>query len=241
MVTITTVCRRLPLRSSVIVLTIWSVSVTLAQERPLQPVVQGDLAPGAPQTYPVQAGAGDVIFGTFEQRGSAAVTVTVALYDQNGSKLKEAEFYGDPGQRPLGFVTPKNGDYRIRITATEEPGVSGTTPVGGSYTLRTRRQTPAERMKGATAVTPTVRFQSPRMTQLVKDVNARQAGAVERFWSEAEARGVPLIETIDGKDQDFLVTFLWKEVYETHNVRVVGPFAAPQDHYMSHLSNEHLV
>jgi enterochelin esterase family protein len=90
-------------------------------------------------------------------------------------------------------------------------------------------------MAVAAAVTPVVRFKSARIDQLANDVNAGQAGAAERFWAEAEARGGPLVETIPGNDQYFLVTFLWKEIYETYNVLVIWPGAPREDNYMSHV------
>ena len=212
------------LRPSVLV-TLFA-SAALAQERPLRSVVQGDLAPGVPQTYTLRANAGDVISGTFEMKDKAPTpTVTVALYDEKGATVKQRWFWGDPV--PVGFVAPTNGTYQIRIT--------GTSPTVGSYTLRTERKPPAEWMAGAADITPTVRFESARVKQLIKDVSARQPGVVERFWSEAERRGGPLIEQIDGNDQSVLVTFLWKETYPTHNVLVRWPGALPdpQDYYMS--------
>ena len=64
-------------------------TITLAQNRPLLPVVQGDLAPGASHTYEVRAQAGDLIFGTMElQRTDAEAVVTVALVDARGSRVK---------------------------------------------------------------------------------------------------------------------------------------------------------
>ena len=135
--------------------------------------------------------------------------------------------YGASGQQSIGFVTPTKGDYQIRITDSSA--------FGGPYTLRTQRQTPSERMSGVPPVTPVVRFHSPRIAELSEDVKVRQPGAIERFWSEAEARGAPLVETIDGDDRNFLVTFLWREAYEIRNVRVVWPGAAPLDYYMSHI------
>jgi hypothetical protein len=199
---------------SAVVLAILCASAALAQERPLQPVVQGDLAPGVAQIYTLRANAGDVISGTLEMKDKGATPpFTVALYDDSNSKVKEEGFYGSP--LPIGFVTSKSGAYQIRITAKSL--------TGGSYTLRTKTQTPAEWMAGAAPVTPTVRFRSARIDQLAKDVSAGQVGAVERFWSEAEARGTPLLETVDSDDRYVLATFLWKEIYETHNVLVALP------------------
>jgi len=214
-----------PRRSiSVMVLTTLCASTALGQARPLQSVVQGDLAPGAPQVYTVRAGAGELIVGTFELRGSEpSLPVTVGLYDDSGRMVNAAAFWGSPLR--IGFVTLTSGTYQIRIAAENT--------AGGTYTLRTERQTPAERMAGAAAVTPIVRFKSTRIDQLAKDVSTGQAGAVDRFWSEAEARGGPLVETIDGNDQYVLLTFLWKEMYETHNVLAIWPGPTSEDYHMS--------
>jgi len=190
-------------------------------------VVQGGLPSGRPQVYTVRANAGDIIFGTCKLQGvNLDTTVTLALYDKAGSKLKEQSCSGDFGETPqeIGFSAPAAGAYSIRITAAGD--------AAGSYTLSTKRQTPAERTAGV-AVNPAVRFKSPRVEQLAKDVSARQAGAVERFWSEAKARGGPLVETMEGNDRDFLVTFLWRQTYDTRNVLVIWAGAAPRDYYMS--------
>ena len=53
----------------VALLTLSGASATLAQDRPLQPVLQGDLA--TPRTYTLRAGAGNLIAGTFERQGAA--------------------------------------------------------------------------------------------------------------------------------------------------------------------------
>ena len=210
----------------VMALVLCCADAVLAQERPLEPMVQGTLLPGVPQVYTVRAAAGDVISGTFEMKDKEPTpTLTIAFYDENGATVKEQSFRGGPLR--IGFVVPANGAYRIRITAT--------IPAGGPYTLRTEKQTPAEWMAGAVAVTPVVSFKSARIDQLAKDVNAGQAGAVERFWAEAETRGGPLIENMEGNDQFVLATFLWKEIYETHNVLVIWPGAPREDNYMSHV------
>ena len=63
------------------------------------------------------------------------------------------EFWAsDPQPMPIRFVASKNGTYRIRIAAQST--------AGGSYTLRTKRQTPREQMAGSAVVTPTVRYKA---------------------------------------------------------------------------------
>lgn len=197
-----------------------------AQERRLQPLVEGDFSSGLPQTFVLRADAGDVIFGTFKPQGTTNATpISVTFYDSDNSKVDELVAYYS-AEWPIGFVAPKSGTYRIRIT----PPASG----GGSYKLTTEKQTARERTAGVT-VTATVRFESPRVVQLAKEVTAGKAGAVSQFWLEAKERGGPLIESIKGDEKNVLVTFLWRETYDTYNVLVDWSGPAPQDYYMSHV------
>ena len=152
------------------------------------------------------------------------------FYDERGSKIKEEQFWDDHAEPlPMAFVMPKKGTYRIRITAVGA--------AGGSYTFRTEQRTPAKQVTGITA-RPTVQHESRRLARLVRDVSGGRVGAVDRFWAEAKARGGPLVET-DGNVAEVLVTFVWKEVYETHNVFLVWPGgeSQAQDHYMSRVPN----
>ena len=48
--------------------------------------------------------------------------------------------------------------------------------------------------------------------RLERDIRGGVANAVERFWSEVNSRA-PLIEPIDGDNENVLVTFLWKETF----------------------------
>jgi enterochelin esterase family protein len=72
-----------------------------------------------------------------------------------------------------------------------------------------------------------------RTGRVTRDVRAGRTEAVERFWLEAETRGGPLVEAIDGNDQEVLVTFLWKELFETHNVLAIWPGPNPQDYFLT--------
>ena len=44
---------------------------------------------------------------------------------------------------------------------------------------------------------------------------------MQAFWHEVAGKG-PLVEEIAGNDRDVDVTFLWREIYDTRNVRLVG-------------------
>lgn len=219
----TRACMGTRLQALTVLAIVWATTI-LAQERLLQPVVQGDLAPGAKHVYTVEAKAGDLISGTFELRG---ISGTLDIYSPSGSRIQALQL-DQPEPTPVGILAPISGTYRFQVSAT------GT--AAGSYSLRTERLSPATRVAGL-GVTPTVRYSSPRLTQLEKELAAGQPGALDRFWSEPATRGGPLVEPMTNSDEDVLVTFLWKEIYETHNVLLVWPPAryGERDYYMSRL------
>ena len=121
--------------------------------------------------------------------------------------------------------------YRLRIKAFDRfdgggqitPGepvpVTGT--AAGRYTLRLDTASVSARMQGPE---PPVRedYSSPRLKRLAEDVKAGRAECVQAFWQEVAGKG-PLVEDIAGNDRDADVTFLWRETYDTRNVRLWGP------------------
>ena len=56
--------------------------------------------------------------------------------------------------------------------------------------------------------------------------------------AEVEGKG-PLVESVKGRAEEQLVTFLWRATFETHNVLVGWPMAVfrGDDYYMTHLPN----
>lgn len=76
----------------------------------------------------------------------------------------------------------------------------------------------AARMRDV-SVTPKEVSTSERIRQLSRDVQQGRRDAVTQFWREVAGKG-PLVESVQGNDQDLLVTFLWRAIYETHNVLV---------------------
>ncbi|GLV61174.1 hypothetical protein KDH_79900 [Dictyobacter sp. S3.2.2.5] len=65
---------------------------------------------------------------------------------------------------------------------------------------------------------------SPRLVQLQRDLQTGQAQALDLFWQDIGEQGTPLIEVVPGDEVHRLVTFLWKDPGETHNVVIIrGP------------------
>jgi enterochelin esterase-like enzyme len=184
------------------------------------------------------AGAGDLISGTLTLPGLAA---SVEFIDATGEVLRETAILEDnKAPQRLGFVAPTAGVYRLRISAFdrfhfvdqitgESVPVAGT--AAGRYTLRLETASVSTRLRGPA---PRVRedYPSSRLKRLVEDVKAGRAGAVEAFWQEVAGKG-PLVEEIAGNDRDADVTFLWRAIYDTRNVRLMGSLYG---NYMSHLA-----
>src|SRR5215472_2209614 len=61
---------------------------------------------------------------------------------------------------------------------------------------------------------------SPRLLALTQRL-AHNDAAIERFWSEIQEIGIPLIDPIPGDDRSVLVTFVWRADEATKNVVVV--------------------
>ncbi len=180
---------------------------------------------GESHRYTFTATAGDLVSGQAELLGPEG---SVQFLDDAGDAVKGMKvrgFYlGGAAGRRVGFVTPASGNYQVRITAF------GTKR--GTYTLRLERLAVAARMRGI-SVTPNEVSTSERVRQLSRDVEQRRTDAVNQFWREVAGKG-PLVESVQGNDQDLLVTFVWRETFETHNVLVGWPMAAfrRDDYYM---------
>lgn len=195
---------------------------------------------GEAHEYGLTVAAGDLVSGTITVSGVAALVQGV---DATGRVIHTSYVFRSDTPRPqrLGFVAPATGSYHLKVSAfdrfdggsqvipTEPVPVPGT--AAGSYTLSLDRASVASRMGGQQ---PAARedYPSARLKRLAQDVQAGPGDALQSFWKEVAGRG-PIIEDIAGNDRDVDVTFLWRELYDTRNVRL--GWAAHGD-YMSHLS-----
>jgi enterochelin esterase family protein len=192
--------------------------------------VTGGLTGGESRRYAFDAAAGDQIVGPAELIGSEG---WLQFLDGSGGEIDGIRVrqwpLGDTPSRRVGFVAPASATYQVRITA------SGT--AGATYSLRLERLAVSDRMRGV-SVTPREVHTSERIRQLSRDVQQGRRDAVSQFWRDVTGHG-PLVESAQGNEQDLLVTFLWRETFETHNVLVGWPMAVfrAQDYYMSRLAN----
>lgn len=82
-------------------------------------------------------------------------------------------------------------------------------------------------------------IQSPRLASLHYALIAdKNAVVLDSFWQEITTHGTPLMEAIEGDDKHALVTFLWRDKGDTHNVVIWGGPAGldhPEVHQMTRL------
>ncbi|USQ85077.1 enterochelin esterase [Streptomyces phaeoluteigriseus] len=94
-------------------------------------------------------------------------------------------------------------------------------------------ETRATRRGAVDSVRP-VRVTGPRIARLLEDLesadDARRKVLTDRFWSEAERLGTPLVEEIDGRPDHRAVTFLWRGHRATRQVLLNANRLADRDH-----------
>ena len=84
---------------------------------------------------------------------------------------------------------------------------------------------------------------SPRITSLQQHLLSGNTAALLTFWQEITQQGSPMMEAIEGDNKHTLVTFLWRDRGDTHNVVIWGGPAGldhPEDHQMTRLLNTDL-
>lgn len=67
-------------------------------------------------------------------------------------------------------------------------------------------------------------IESPKITEIKRQLNAGNKTAVEKFWKEVQIEGTPLVESINNDKQNSAITFLWRGKSDTKNVLVMSPF-----------------
>ena len=60
------------------------------------------------------------------------------------------------------------------------------------------------------------------LRKLYDDLQGGRIEALEAFWKEIETNESPLIEKVQGDDENYMVTLLWKETEPIDNVSVIG-------------------
>jgi enterochelin esterase family protein len=211
----------------------------------LAPSIQGDALPGTPQIFTIALNAGDVVSGTLELVKGGAIAFEA--FDSGGRKLKDVHVDA-PGRAEIGFAAAASATYQVRVARVhveDNPGANG------AFLLHTTTTPPTVRMADQHS-SPIVRYQSPRIIQLTKELQTDRDAALSRFWVEAKASGGQIVEPFDGSvaagppiqagaelvKQHVLVTFLWRQSFHTANVLLRLPVpteARPDDYYLTKL------
>ncbi len=83
---------------------------------------------------------------------------------------------------------------------------------------------------------------SPFLTALQQELGPGNSAALSTFWRIVMAQGTPLIEPIPDDDGHVLVTFVWQQTEEIHNILVAGAVVGwdVEANQMSHLPDTDL-
>ena len=181
----------------------------------------GALSGAKTDSYTLTLRAGDLV----ETNVVTHEKIIITVYGPSGSKVRGFRF--DGAGRKIRFVADDPGGYRLEVALDQ-------TIKEGSYTITLARIVAlADRLTA-----PGDRYQSPRIKALKNALDQGQANAVEAFWQNVKARGAPLIEPLEGNEEEMLVTFLWQGNASTKNVMVLWyPFVEerPDDYRLIRL------
>jgi enterochelin esterase-like enzyme len=192
-----------------------------------QPVTKA-IQTGEVHKYQISGRTGEMIRGSVRQDG---ITLRVRGFFPDGSKIRS--FSGPAkGVRNFRFVVEAPGDYQLELTAVSAA------PASGSYTISLDR---IERVPERLNIASPEGFESPRIKALRREIQTggRQA-SLDKFWALVQAEGTPMAEPVERDASHWLVTFLWRQTFELHNVLVLWePYASehPDDFRMHRLGD----
>lgn len=84
-----------------------------------------------------------------------------------------------------------------------------------------------------------IKLLSSKMNELISNMNNNNINEVDDFWKTIENEGAPLIEEIEGDENNVLITFLYREKENIKNVLIYGgiPGFRYSENIMEKLSN----
>jgi enterochelin esterase family protein len=172
----------------------------------------GEVAPSSSRSYSIELRAGDYVRGSLAQRGQARLVI----YLPDGEVLRTSPAPSGDGRREFVFAAETAGRYRLDVV----PGAASAV----QFDLLVSAVIP---LSGRLRSEPSLEsYPSSRIEALRRQVASGRTDTTA-FWKEVALTGTPLIEPVgaDGKYQ--MVTFLWRERFETRNVLVIGTFQGP--------------
>jgi len=187
-------------------------------------VREATLSPGKSQSFFVSLNAGDFAQISLDPRAKELIVLAFA---PSGSKCRGAKL--GPGEGRFTFIADRAGSYRIDVVATDKS-------TKGPFTITLEKVLSLSIRLASTRPT----LESPRIKDLRSSIESGKQGSLDAFWLEIQKRGSPIIEPLPGDGKNMLVTFLWRDTPDTHNVMVLRlPYAAatPDDYLMNRLAD----
>ena len=169
-------------------------------ELSLNKAEEGKLTPGVPVSCSIALNAGDYADISIKLNQSSALA---QIFDSADTKVRAANL---EDAAHIAFVAPTAGRYRIELLPK--------TP--GNYSITWQDKISLEQRVAPTPQPP--RLEGPRIKALRAALASGEANAVPAFWDEMKARGVPLIEPLEGHPNERLATFLWHGNADTRRV-----------------------
>jgi enterochelin esterase-like enzyme len=167
------------------------------------------IEPGKTDSFSVLLKDGDYVSASIAQHGK----VNLMILKPDGSVMRREEGPAGDAKNSFTFAAEGGGLYLIKIANPGEQPVS--------YELLLEKIVSLdERLRPAPWEDPTP---SPRIQALSRQIASGQKNT-EAFWQEVTARGTPLVEPFGSDGNYQLVTFLWRSIYDTRNVLVIGSF-----------------
>ena len=197
-------------RVSLIAFVILAISsmVAFAADPELKPgqSLDSSLSPGQTQSFVISLDCGEFAQIGVTVQGHALVLKT---YTPSGKPFRGTEV--GPQGGTLNLVAEAAGAYRVEVTTTDKSAAEGL-----KITIALQRVVPL-----AARLVPKPVVESPRIQALRASAeNDRQRNA-DLLWEEIKKTGAPLIDPINGDQENMAVTFLWRGTPETHNVLVL--------------------
>jgi enterochelin esterase family protein len=202
-------------------------TITFAGDLKLGKTQEGVLRDGKGPTVTLQLKAGDYVEADADLHNTELV---ITVYGPAGSKFRAFRLDPDYGAQ-LRFIAEAAGTYRLEVAG------SGSSKDGNFSITLSQVVSLEERLSTAPPAEP---YESVRIKQLKSDLSAGKPDAVARFWEEARAKTIPLLEPFSSDSRYVLATFLWKGDETIRNVFVqFVPYslAWPDDYRMVHLSS----
>jgi enterochelin esterase family protein len=177
--------------------------------------------------FRVRAKAGDLVILTFQFQAVSGIVEVRDDEDKTVRRLSFTDPKGEGLERVVGFVAKREGAHHVRVIANDSSRA-------GSFVLSLKQQASADRVSDVTVNPAQESLVSPRISKLAREVAANVTNAETTFWSEVSRGGGPIVEDLSPREPDVLVTFVWREIYDTRNVRLASSldFEDPSGFYL---------